>query len=181
MEFQRSVSSLDHRSRSPHLTHFFCSLNLVLPLTVVYLLPGCWGTVLCCFHTETAVLHPYSSGCRTDLYFPTGPTAITTGCSSWCPKMSSEYLEENFNDRVVNSVNVFFRTRAWSKDRNKHNKENILYFRYFTLSYYITHQWLLLLLLFSLSTWYCCQAECNHTHIFQHLCHRLDSSRFHSA
>lgn len=40
--------------------------------------------------------------------------------------MSSEYLEEDFNDPVANSVYGFFRTRASKKDVNKHNKENIL-------------------------------------------------------
>lgn len=74
---------------------------------MAYFPPGCWGIVLYCFHTETAVLHPYSSGYRIDLYFPRGPTAITIGCPRWCPKMSSEYLEEDFNDPVANSVYGF--------------------------------------------------------------------------
>lgn len=40
--------------------------------------------------------------------------------------MSSEYLEEDFNDPVAKSVHGFFRTRASKKAINKHNKENIL-------------------------------------------------------
>ena len=48
--------------------------------------------------------------------------------SSQCPKMFSEYLEEEFIDHVANSVYEFFRRRAWTKDINRvgKNRENVL-------------------------------------------------------